>query len=213
MALGQPVIGGSRPARTIRILSDRAGTNAPRSHGSSSRASSYVSRTSTTRSPSSLSLVAAASAVVSSPPVLASSAPRNPRLGRLDRSAAQGGARSPRRPAPPRRTPRPAPSCRCRRSHGRTRREGRPRRATGEGRPFRCHARPATSPARRSAGEWSGSSGDSAPGVNHAATAIEARVTWSGLSRIPKTVEVMFAKFGLVANALKKSLRAKASMA
>ncbi len=44
-------------------------------------------------------------------------------------------------------------------------------------------------------------------------SAIEVRVTWLGPSRIPKTVEVMFAKFGLVANALKKSLRAKASIA
>ena len=87
-ALGQPVIGDSRPDRITRALSGRAGTNRCRSQGSSSRKSSYVSRTRMTRSPRLPIRAAASSAVARRPPVVPSSAARKPRsVGSIDRQS------------------------------------------------------------------------------------------------------------------------------
>src|SRR5439155_3264531 len=80
--------GGSRPARTRRVLSRKAGAKSWRSQLSSKRRTSYVSRTSTTRSPSRASRSAASSAVVGAPPTALPRASRKPRsVGSIERQS------------------------------------------------------------------------------------------------------------------------------
>ena len=84
----QLAMGGSRPARTSRVLSRRAGANARRTQLSSRRRISYVSRTSTTRSPSPARRSAASSALVGAPPTAFASRSRKPRsVGSIDRQS------------------------------------------------------------------------------------------------------------------------------